>query len=178
MQDTVPTTWWVLSALLYPVPTGAWVSSLSVAGVFWVALASRPPSAGVECSCCPRYTDEIYKWTFGGQGERGERNHLKSLARRFSSLLSSSAPSKSVAFIPFWSCLLSGFHHLFIVFAIHAPSFPFSDSLCIGIWASLLWLPLWVFFVYPGHFLCSFSLFASFLLDSRIMIYSSLISLL
>ena len=72
------------------------------------------------------HTDEIYKWTFGGQGERGERNHLKSLVRRFSSLLSSSAPSKSVALIPFWSCLLSGFHHLFIVFAIHAPSFPFN----------------------------------------------------
>ena len=108
------------------------------------------------------HTDEIYKWTFWWtRRKRGEKP-----PKEFSSTFQLSAFKfcriKVCRFHSFWS----GFHHLFIAFAIHAPSFPFSDSLCIGIWASLLWLPLWFFFVYPGHFLCFFSVFASFLLDS------------
>ena len=56
-----------------PVPTGAWLSSLSVASVFWVALASRASSAGVECSCCPPYTRTKYISEFSVDKEKEGR---------------------------------------------------------------------------------------------------------
>ena len=72
---------------------------------------------------------------FGGQEERGERNHPKSSARSFSSLLQSLSLSFlfDIAFLIWFP--LPGF--LVIAFAIHAPSFPFSNHLFIVILARL-----------------------------------------
>ena len=80
---------------------------------------------------------------FGGQGERGERNHLKSSARSFSSLLQVlpvSHQSLSLSFL-FDSAFLIWFPlpgFLVLAFAVHVPSFPFSNHLFILILASLL----------------------------------------
>ena len=94
---------------------------------------------------------------FGWQ-ERGERNHLKSSARSFSSLLQVlpvSHQSLSLSFLFDITFLiwfpLPGF--LVIAFAIHAPSFPFSDRLFIGILASLLLRLITIYSVYPSSLL-------------------------
>ena len=75
--------------------------------------------------------------------EKGEKNHLKSSARSFSSLLQVlpvSHQSLSLSFL-FDSTFLIWFPlpgFLVLAFAVHVPSFPFSNHLFIVIFASLL----------------------------------------
>ena len=116
----------------------------------WPAYSGYPPQPSQAGHPPPASTASAAHTThggnsklFGGQGERGERNHLKSSARSFSSLLQAlpvSHQSLSLSFLfditfLIWF-LLPGF--LVIAFAIHTPILPFSDRLCIVILASLL----------------------------------------